>query len=150
MYNYTFHHRRCKNPQWDRGINDMLIWGSPDVWIVWHPLTCKCITMKLRCSPMLLNVVQCLMRLYSASVCISHRNLLAPPLSRRIYGILKSWCSRCILLWFYNVWCGAFLLFFWVMFHASTPFFMYTLEHYVLREIGFGDCRRPTSHSCHA
>ena len=20
VYNYTFHHRRCKNPQWDRGI----------------------------------------------------------------------------------------------------------------------------------
>ena len=22
VYNYTFHHRRCKNPQWDRGINE--------------------------------------------------------------------------------------------------------------------------------
>ena len=22
VYNYTFHHRRCKNPQWDRGITD--------------------------------------------------------------------------------------------------------------------------------
>ena len=24
VYNYTFHHHRCKNPQWDRGINHVL------------------------------------------------------------------------------------------------------------------------------
>ena len=44
VYNYTFHHRRCKNPQWDRGITSATISNCISIQI------CFRITHMVKCS----------------------------------------------------------------------------------------------------